>query len=330
MAVISDRRIVKETVDKKSTLYNHRPPSFVSHDLITKGDHLLVMHYGNQWRTFRKLVHQHLTDAMVESQHLPIVDAEAVQLVRDYLLFPEDHMLHPKRFSNSISNSISKCGSINQRLQWHSYMLCAVFGIRTRSSKGEYMNRLYRLMENWSAIMETGATPPVDIFPWLKYVPETLLGKYITRAHSIGTQMETLYDDVLAKVIERRESGEKQIGSFMDKVLDQQEKNELGPNQLRFIGGVLMEGGSDTSSSLILAIVQAMIHYPEVQERAQAEIDSVIGPDQSPQWSDFPNLPYINMIVKEGHRWRPILPLCFPHALGEGNSAGPLHRCQFD
>lgn len=111
MAVITDRRLVKETVDKKSTLYNHRPPSFVSHDLITKGDHLLVMHYGTQWRTFRKLIHQHLTDAMVESQHLRIVNAEAVQLVRDYLLYPDDHMLHPKRFSNSISNSISECAS---------------------------------------------------------------------------------------------------------------------------------------------------------------------------------------------------------------------------
>lgn len=108
MAVITDRRIVRETIDKKSTLYNHRPPSFVSHDLITKGDHLLVMHYGNQWRTFRKLVHQHLTDAMVENEHLPIINAEAVQLVRDYMLYPDNHMLHSKRFSNSISNSISK------------------------------------------------------------------------------------------------------------------------------------------------------------------------------------------------------------------------------
>ena len=106
MAVITDRRIVKETIDKKSQLYNHRPPSFVSHDLITKGDHLLVMHYGNQWRTFRKLVHQHLTDAMVENEHLSLVDAEAIQLVRDYMLCPKDHMKHPKRFSNSISNSI--------------------------------------------------------------------------------------------------------------------------------------------------------------------------------------------------------------------------------
>jgi cytochrome P450 len=108
MAVITDRKIVKELVDKKSSITSHRPPSFVSHDLITKGDHLLVMHYGNQWRTFRRLIHQHLTESMVDSTHLRIVDAEAVQLVRDYMHYPEDHMLHPKRFSNSVTNSIGK------------------------------------------------------------------------------------------------------------------------------------------------------------------------------------------------------------------------------
>lgn len=181
------------------------------------------------------------------------------------------------------------------------------------------MSRLYDLMESWSAIMETGATPPVDIYPWIKYIPEKLLGSYITRARSIGTQMSDLYSDVLGRVVSRREKNpEAQLATFMDKVLDQQDKNELPPNQLRFIGGVLMEGGSDTSSSLILAIVQAMIHHPEVQRKAQEQLDSVVGPERSPVWADLPHLPYINMIVKEGHRWRPILPLCFPHALGEG------------
>lgn len=179
------------------------------------------------------------------------------------------------------------------------------------------MNRLYHLMEEWSQIMETGATPPVDIFPWLKRFPEKFVGNYITRAKGIGKQMESLYSDILGQVIQRRGLGER-INCFMDRVLDQQNKTELPPNQLRFLGGVLMEGGSDTSSSLILAIVQAMIKNPEIQLKAQAEIDAIVGHDRSPQWSDLGNLPYINMIVKEGHRWRPILPLGFPHVLGEG------------
>ena len=186
------------------------------------------------------------------------------------------------------------------------------------------MNRLYKLMEDWSAIMETGATPPVDIFPWLKCIPERFLGFYVSRARGIGSQMSTLYSDILNRVTVRREKDSSaQLSTFMDRVLDAQEKNALPPNQLRFIGGVLMEGGSDTTSSLILAIVQAMIHFPEVQRKAQAEIDQVVGASRMPQWSDLERLPYINMIVKEGHRWRPILPLCFPHALGEGKQAGP-------
>lgn len=106
MAVITDRNVGKGTLDKKANIYSHRPTSYVSHDLITKGNHLLVMFYGDKWRTFRRLIHQHLTENMVERQHLSVVDAEAIQLVRDYMISPDDHMLHPKRFSNSISNSI--------------------------------------------------------------------------------------------------------------------------------------------------------------------------------------------------------------------------------
>ncbi|GME25889.1 uncharacterized protein K452DRAFT_322925 [Neofusicoccum parvum] len=298
MAVITDRRIVKNTVDKKSNIYSHRPPSYVSHDLITKGNHLLVMFYGDKWRTFRRLIHQHLMENMVEREHLSIVNAEAVQLVRDYMLFPEDHMLHPKRFSNSITNSI-------------------VFGVRTSHPRAPYMERLYALMEEWSELMEPGRTPPVDMFPWLKALPEQLFGRYKSRSLAVGKQMETLYEDILQDVLKRRQM--KNVGSFMDVVLDQmdEEKIQLPRDQLRFIGGVLMEGGSDTSSSLILAIVQALILNPAVQEKAHRELCAVVGEDRSPQWTDMARLPYINMIVKEGHRWRPILPLCFPHALGQ-------------
>ncbi|KAJ5942585.1 hypothetical protein N7516_002753 [Penicillium verrucosum] len=257
MAVITDRRLVKEVLDRKSGIYSHRPHSFVSHDLITKGNHLLVMHYGDQWRTFRRLVHQHFMETMVDSHQTKIVNAEAIQLVRDYMISPEHHMAHPKRYSNSITNSI-------------------VFGIRTANRKGSNMRRLYKLMEEWSEVMETGATPPVDLFPWLKLLPQWLFNNYINRAKSIGVQMETLYVHILNKVIKRREEG-RNNGTFMDKVLDSQEKHNLPWHQLAFIGGVLMEGGSDTTSSLTLAIVQALIQNPDVQRKAHAEIDAVVG-----------------------------------------------------
>ena len=121
-------------------------------------------------------------------------------------------------------------------------------------------------MDKWSLVMELGATPPVDSFPPLRWIPQRLLGNWQTRAKEVGVMMKSLYTEVLHQVEERRERGINK-DSFMDRVLDQQEKNHLSRNELYFLGGVLMEGGSDTSSSLILAIVLAMMAYPQVQER---------------------------------------------------------------
>ena len=61
----------------------------------------------------------------------------------------------------------------------------------------------------------------------------------------------------------------------------------------------------------------AMVAYPEVQERAQAELDTVVGRSRIPTFSDLPNLPYIQAMVKEVLRWRPVLPLSLPHATTE-------------
>lgn len=128
------------------------------------------------------------------------------------------------------------------------------------------MNRLFSLMEEWSEILELGATPPVDSFPVLKLIPEIFMGKWKSKAVRVGELMTDLYTEVLGVVSQRREKGMNR-GSFMDRVLEKNEKNGLSLSRLYFLGGVLMEGGSDTSSSLILAMIRAMIEFPAVQQR---------------------------------------------------------------
>lgn len=104
--VISDRSLVKSLIDKKSAIYSDRPPSYVSHDLMTHGDHLLVMGYGDKWRSFRKLIHNYFHENRCEKEHVKLQDAEAVQMLRDFCIAPNDLMKHPKRFSNSIIMSL--------------------------------------------------------------------------------------------------------------------------------------------------------------------------------------------------------------------------------
>lgn len=52
-----------------------------------------------------------------------------------------------------------------------------------------------------------------------------------------------------------------------------------------------------------------MTLYPEIQRRAQEELDRVIGTDRMPTFSDRKNLPYIDALVKEAIRWHPVAPL---------------------
>ena len=54
----------------------------------------------------------------------------------------------------------------------------------------------------------------------------------------------------------------------------------------------------------------AMALHPEVQKRAQAELDAAVGPHRLPDFEDRPSLPYISAIVKETLRWQLVLPLC--------------------
>ena len=60
-----------------------------------------------------------------------------------------------------------------------------------------------------------------------------------------------------------------------------------------------------------------MVAYPEVQYRAQAELDAVVGRARLPSFADAPRLPYVQAVVREVLRWRPAVRLGIPHALAE-------------
>lgn len=65
--------------------------------------------------------------------------------------------------------------------------------------------------------------------------------------------------------------------------------------------------------SALCSFILAMVLYPEVQQKAQEEIDHVLGPNQLPDFSDRSSLPYIEAIVNETLRWQPVVPLGMPH-----------------
>jgi cytochrome P450 len=60
-----------------------------------------------------------------------------------------------------------------------------------------------------------------------------------------------------------------------------------------------------------------MILYPDVQKRAQDELDRVIGRGRLPGFTDRDHLPYINAVVKESLRWHPVTPMGVAHSVSD-------------
>jgi cytochrome P450 len=56
-----------------------------------------------------------------------------------------------------------------------------------------------------------------------------------------------------------------------------------------------------------------MALHPEVQTKAQEELDRVLGPNKLPTFEDRSKLPYIDAMVKESLRWHPVAPMGIPH-----------------
>ena len=60
-----------------------------------------------------------------------------------------------------------------------------------------------------------------------------------------------------------------------------------------------------------------MALYPDVQKKAHAELDTVVGTRRVPGLTDRDILPYVSAIVKECLRWYSTVPLGVPHCTTE-------------
>ena len=60
-----------------------------------------------------------------------------------------------------------------------------------------------------------------------------------------------------------------------------------------------------------------MAMFPEVQKKAQAELDRVVGPNRLPEFEDIESMPYVRALVLETLRWMPVTPYSIPHAVTE-------------
>lgn len=266
--------------DKRGAIYSHRPESYLANALLCPGEtHLLLMGYTAAWRKLRKVFMSVLNITTVQSLRA-LQEAESNQTMKDLCDTPDLFEHHIRRYSTSV-------------------ILSCVFGHRGASFEDPRVNTIYKVQDQFSEILEPGNIPPVDAFPLLKYVPESL-AKWKQRARKVREGQQTLYLGLLRDVRDRMARG-KPVNCFMDKLLSASEvqKSQVDDLHLAYIGGVMMEAGSDTTSSTLLSFILAMMKHPHILAKAQEEVDRVCSSERSPQFQDVQNLPYIRACSTE-------------------------------
>ncbi|KAK4905707.1 hypothetical protein LTR66_017787, partial [Elasticomyces elasticus] len=236
----------------------------------------------------------------MEGKFRQIQEAETAVLIRDLTLTPQNFFNHVKRTTTSMVDIVT-------------------WGFRAPTFDSWWASGVCEVSDEFFAGITPGAYPPVDQFPFLKYLPD-VLSPWRPRAKKLKEKVDSFWAEARRRLDKRRERGDKRI-SMADSLLDQTQPIEVPSTDRRFndLLGFLAATGSDTTAGSILTTIRYLAAHPHVQKKAQAEIDDICGTDKPPVWSEHDKLPYINCIVKEGMRIQPIVPIVFPHRAREEN-----------
>lgn len=209
---------------------------------------------------------------------LPIQNAEATQTVYDLLCHPAGYYEHILRYTTGV-------------------ILASVFGQRGEKFESHKVQALYDVQHRFTSLLEPGAVPPIDAMPFLKYLPEFAAPWKVT-ARNIRRDQQSLYFRLMRETKEKMDQG-KGTGSFMEKLINNQEKSGLDDENIAYIGGILMEAGSDTTSATLLVFLLGIMQNKEALKQAQEEVDKCCGADRSPAPGDLGSLPYIEACKNE-------------------------------
>ncbi|KAK3329159.1 cytochrome P450 [Apodospora peruviana] len=294
MIVLSSDKAVKELLDKKSGLYSHRQEMYIGQELCSGDLRILMMGYTPRWRMCRKMVHTLLNVSAAKS-YVPYQILENKQMLYEMVTEPDRFLYSIRRYSNALTTTM-------------------VFGWRSPTYEDEKMKQLFDGFSEFAELNQTGTAALIDFFPILRYLPDFLLPvqKKAREMHKVEKELYLTHwlkakKDTLAGTIAR---------CFCEELVAAQKAEGFSDDQAAYISGTLLEAGSDTTSSTLYAFVQAMLLYPDVQRKAQEEVDRVVGEGRLPNMDDEPELQFVRACIKETLRWMPTTIMgAVPHAV---------------
>ncbi|KAG7451289.1 cytochrome P450 [Guyanagaster necrorhizus] len=296
--VLNSAQAAADLFERRSRNYSDRP-DFTMVQLSGWGDFLTFMRYSNRWRKHRRMFHEYFQLRAVPAYYPVQMEATLTLL----------HQLHeyPDAFSHHVRHH---AGSI---------IMKTIYGYHVDPNGDQFVGLVDRAMESLRISGNVG-TFLVDYIPSLKYLPRWFPGtKFMNLADAWRQDVEDMKKGPFKYALDSLASGVTSP-SFVSENLTKM-KNIGVPEKATHLeviqntAAVAFAGCRPLcpTVSAVLSAILAFLLYPEVQAKAQAELDAVVGPLRLPNFDDRPQLPYIEAILLEALRWNPVVPLGAAH-----------------
>ncbi|KAI9432056.1 cytochrome P450 [Lactarius indigo] len=301
--ILNSMKSANDLLDKRFSIYSDRPHLTVMQELFGMDYNIALTPYGSAWRHSRRELRENFRPAALEA-YQPIEQRAVHRLLRNLLSSPDNFVQHFRHMAGQVILSIT-------------------YGIDVLPENDPYIADAERLSQS-VAIGTSREATLLDTIPWLIKMPSCFPGARFKRYAQewypiVAGAVMTPYDKV-----KRELASGAATPSVAANIISRLDENSTEEDLwvAKAVPGTIYLGGVDTTIFALETFVLAMTLYPDVQRKAQAEIDQLIGDSRLPEFWDQDKLPYVEAVLKEVLRWHPVTPLAIPHRVTESDIYG--------
>ncbi|KAF7055273.1 LOW QUALITY PROTEIN: hypothetical protein CFC21_062823 [Triticum aestivum] len=309
--VISSPAAAQEVLRDKDLTFASRPNLLTAEIILYGSMDIAFAPYGAYWRTLRKLCMMELLGAHKVRQLASVRDGETRSLVR----------------------KVDAAGRGGQPVNLGSLLCSCSIGITGKATFGQLCGT--ELQEQYMPVIEVAVKEGAgfsarDLFPSLWFVD---VATGLTRRRwRTRRQLDAIFDKMIGEC-EAQRAATKTIGDdeeeehLLSALLRIKDEGKLEvPISMTSIKAILFDmltGGTETTSSAAEWIMSELMRNPEALAKAQAEVRQALD-GKSPQEHEglMDKLRYTRMVIKEGLRLNPVLPLLLPRLCRETCNVG--------
>ncbi|KAJ7060803.1 cytochrome P450 [Mycena amicta] len=291
IVVLNSLPAITDLFEKRGAFYSHRPEFTMVGELMGLDQSIGLNNHDKVWRQQRKLVSMALGPLAVK-QHARTQEKLAAMMLSELEQRPDN-------FHEILNLAAARL------------VVQMTYGHFIKSMEDPYIAKAHKVFDIVSRSIRPGAYL-VDFFHCLKHVPEWMPFSPHRAASRAKGIFEPFIGEPYNAVKSQMESGTASPSLVSHLLSNRTEVDGLDYDELvKWSAGTMYGSGVDTTTVTIETFILAMLLHPEVQKKAQAEVDALLKGLRLPTVDDRASLPYVAAVMKEVMRWHVTLPLGF-------------------